>query len=88
MESPIAVIDLVHIILGLMDKQWLEPRILNEATHEIYQQYLDGAKAKALLGWRPKYSLSQGLQETIAWYRDCLSMDKSRIEDLVLERVE
>lgn len=69
-QTPVSVLELVHRILGLMGKENLAPRILNEASHEIPEQYLDCAKARRVLGWRPKYSLEEGLRETIAWYQD------------------
>ena len=47
--------------------------VLNEATHEIPRQYLDCAKARRVLDWRPAHSLEDGLCETIAWYRDYLT---------------
>jgi CDP-glucose 4,6-dehydratase len=67
-ETPVSVLDLVRMILTGMDKEWLSPVILNEANHEIPDQYLSCAKAHQALGWRPAYSLEQGLTETIAWY--------------------
>jgi CDP-glucose 4,6-dehydratase len=51
----------------------LEPEIRNEAVHEIRRQYLSAAKARAALGWKPMFSLDQGLTSTIAWYRKCLA---------------
>jgi nucleoside-diphosphate-sugar epimerase len=27
------------------------------------------SKAKELLGWRPRFDLEEGLQQTIDWYR-------------------
>ena len=37
--------------------------------HEAHYLKLDCAKACERLGWRPRWSLEQGLQATIAWYR-------------------
>jgi len=31
---------------------------------------LDAQKARARLGWKPKYTLEEGLKETIDWYTD------------------
>jgi CDP-glucose 4,6-dehydratase len=67
-EEPIAVIDLVHRILSLMKRTDLVPEVLDQAKAEIPDQFLDCAKAHGLLGWTPRYTLDQGLRETIDWY--------------------
>jgi CDP-glucose 4,6-dehydratase len=71
-ETPISVTDLVATILKLMEREDLEPVIRNEASNEIREQYLDCAKARERLEWKPIYSLEAGLQETIRWYRETL----------------
>ena len=68
-ETPLSVLELVQIILRLMDRSWLHPHILNQATHEIPRQYLDCSKARRLLEWQPSHTLEEGLEETITWYR-------------------
>jgi CDP-glucose 4,6-dehydratase len=73
-ETPMSVLDLVQRILKLLDRTALVPRVLNEASHEIPKQYLDCSKARRMMQWQPKYSLAAGLVETIAWYREYLSV--------------
>jgi CDP-glucose 4,6-dehydratase len=73
-ETPMSVLDLVQRILKLLDRTALVPRVLNEASHEIPKQYLDCSKARRMMQWQPKYSLEAGLMETIAWYREYLSV--------------
>jgi CDP-glucose 4,6-dehydratase len=46
--------------------------ILNEAVNEIRKQTLNPGKARQKLGWRPLFSLDEGLDRTIAWYREFL----------------
>ncbi len=72
-EIQLTVLELTKKILKLMDRERLEPTILNEVKSEIKHQYLSAAKAKRILGWRPKYTLEQGLKETIVWYREFFS---------------
>lgn len=36
---------------------------------EVFKIYLDASKARAQLGWRPRYSLAEGLEQTVAWFR-------------------
>lgn len=68
-EVQITVLDLVRRILALMGSD-LQPEVRNEATHEIPHQFLSAAKARRLLGWAPRFDLEDGLQRTIAWYRE------------------
>ena len=70
-DTPLAVRQTVDRILALMGSD-LTPVVLNEATSEIPRQYLDSAKARRVLGWRPAFDLDEGLKRTIAWYRDHL----------------
>lgn len=67
-ETPLTVLAVVGTILKLLGCQDLQPLILNEATHEIREQYLDCAKARDHLQWRARYSLEEGLAKTIDWY--------------------
>jgi CDP-glucose 4,6-dehydratase len=64
----IDVLSLVRLILDLTGRQELAPRILNQAEHEIPEQYLDCTKARHRLGWVPRHTLEEALRETIAWY--------------------
>lgn len=72
-EKRMSVLELVEQILSLMDSD-LEPEVRNEATNEIRQQYLDATRARNILGWRPLFSLEEGLRRTIEWYKDFLSI--------------
>lgn len=67
-ERPLSVLEMVRLILDLCGKTTLEPKIRNEATHEIPEQALDCSKARRLLGWQPRYTLEEALRETIQWY--------------------
>ncbi len=70
--TPRTVLEIVTCIAELMHKQHLQPNVLIQAKHEIPQQLLISDKARERLSWTPRYSLEQGLHETIAWYVDCL----------------
>ncbi|MBS3114665.1 GDP-mannose 4,6-dehydratase [Candidatus Woesearchaeota archaeon] len=67
-SKPISVLELYNKIINLMGKK-IKPKILGNAKNEIDKQYLSIEKAKRVLKWQPKYSIEQGLRETIAWYR-------------------
>ena len=71
-EIQVTVLDLVHRILKLIDSN-LEPDIRNEASNEILHQYLSAEKARRMLGWKPLFTLDEGLKTTIEWYRGFLA---------------
>ncbi|MGD2144109.1 MAG: GDP-mannose 4,6-dehydratase, partial [Anaerolineae bacterium] len=73
MDDPKSVMEVVQAIIDVSGQPTLDPVILGEAENEIQAQYLDSSKAKQILGWAPRYSLEEGLRETIAWYREFLS---------------
>jgi CDP-glucose 4,6-dehydratase len=71
-ELQITVLELVERILKVMNSK-LEPLILNQASNEIQHQYLSAAKARQMLNWSPLFDLDQGLDRTIAWYKELLA---------------
>jgi CDP-glucose 4,6-dehydratase len=70
-EVQVTVLELVERILSLAQSD-LKPDIRAEVTNEILHQYLSSAKARKMLGWQPLFSLDEGLQHTIDWYRQYL----------------
>jgi CDP-glucose 4,6-dehydratase len=68
-ERPLSVLEMVHAVLEATGRSDLEPVIQNTARAEIRDQYLDATKANRLLGWRPAFSLEEGLRTTASWYR-------------------
>ena len=75
-EEHITVLEVVENILELMGSD-LEPDIRNEASNEIRCQCLSAAKVRRSLGWRPLFSLEEGLQRTIEWYRNFLGVSSN-----------
>jgi CDP-glucose 4,6-dehydratase len=78
-DTTLTVLELVEEILKLMDSR-LTPVILNEAQSEILHQSLNATKARQLLGWRPQFSLAEGLTRTISWYREFLDPGQPRLK--------
>ena len=74
-EIQVTVRELVDRILRLMGSP-LVPEVLNEAQREIKHQYLSAEKARRVLGWSPLFTLEQGLERTLAWYRAHLEVSK------------
>lgn len=70
-ETQITVMDLVNTILNKMGSK-LQPEILNQASNEILHQFLSAERARTVLKWHPAYTLDQGLERTISWYKEVL----------------
>jgi len=71
-EIQLNVVDLVAKITGLVGVT-RAPVIRNEASNEIRHQYLSAERARAELGWKPLFTIDQGLERTISWYRELLA---------------
>jgi CDP-glucose 4,6-dehydratase len=86
-ESRVSVLEMVGTILRLMHSP-LEPDVRNEARHEILDQFLSTERARTELGWRPEWTLEEGLHRTIDWYRKHLNgaTDDFRSRELTFAR--
>jgi len=82
-ELQITVLEMVCKILEVMNKTHLKPIILNQAKNEIKHQYLSAEKARKLLNWQAKYSIEEGLRETIQWYEQLLNPDSKTLPSLM-----
>lgn len=64
-----SVIDLVKKISSILNKP-VDYKVLNTQTNEIPAQKLNWEKAKRVLGWKPKFTLEEGVKETFEWYNN------------------
>jgi CDP-glucose 4,6-dehydratase len=69
----LTVLEIVRQILGLMDSG-LQPTVLGLDLIEIPEQRVSTAKARHLLEWRVRTTLTEGLREAISWYRANLAV--------------
>lgn len=67
-EIQLTVLQLVQKILDKMGSG-LTPNTQNQPLKEIRRQYLSAQRARELLEWAPEFTLDQGLERTITWYR-------------------
>jgi CDP-glucose 4,6-dehydratase len=67
-EEPLTVLEIVDKVIVVMGSD-LEPIILNEASNEIEKQYLSAQKARSMLNWTPFYTMEEGLEKTVKWYK-------------------
>jgi nucleoside-diphosphate-sugar epimerase len=67
----ISMRDLATTILDLMGNP-VEAHFgaLPERPTEIPRMFCDNTRARERLGWKPQHSLAEGLDKTIAWYRE------------------
>jgi CDP-glucose 4,6-dehydratase len=68
-ETEITVLGIVNRILRVMNSN-LEPDVRNEAHKEILRQSLSATRARKVLHWTPMFTLEEGLERTIQWYRE------------------
>src|SRR5262245_37129516 len=59
--------------LGRPVRVEVDPDRVRPATSEVGRLLAGTATARELMGWQPRYSLDEGLDETIAWVRDNLA---------------
>lgn len=75
-EKEVTVLEIVNEIRSIMGKNDLEPKILNLNLKEIPAQSLSAEKAHKILGWDPEFNLTQGLTETVEWYKAYFGANK------------
>ncbi len=70
-ERPYSVLEIVSEIARIGDSG-VEPEIRGEGNPEgeIDRQYVDASKIRERCGWTPAVSLAEGIERTIAWYRE------------------
>ena len=81
-NAEISIRDLVYRIASLMsaDVTLLEDSSrIRPAESEVERLCCDNSRAKALTGWRPEWSLSQGLEATIHWVQSNHTVYKAHL---------
>jgi UDP-glucose 4-epimerase len=76
------VADMIFKILN-----WKPSRIAFDESKPVgaLSRALDNSKANELLGWVPRFSLEDGLIQTIDWYRRAHSIEGGVSERILLE---
>lgn len=69
---PVTVNELYRQMRSILDSS-LEADYGPERKGDILHSYLNNEKACSLLDWKPRYSLEQGLRETVEYYKEKLS---------------
>jgi CDP-glucose 4,6-dehydratase len=71
-ETPLTVLELFQLLIKSAEVD-VEPDVQATATNEIDHQFLSADKARRLLAWAPRWTTSEALGRTVAWYREFLS---------------
>ena len=82
-NTEISVYDLSLLIAELMnvevefveDEQRIRPK-----NSEVFRLYGDNTKLRSLVGYEPKYTLQEGLKETIKWFTNSENLKKYKAD--------
>jgi len=77
-EIQLTVLQLVQRILQKMRSDLL-PDVQNQPLKEIRKQYLSAQHARDLLQWTPAFTVDEGLERTIVWYRRMFEEELARV---------
>jgi CDP-glucose 4,6-dehydratase len=77
-EIQLTVLQLVQKILQKMRSDQL-PDVRNQPLKEIRKQYLSAQRARELLQWSPAFTVDEGLERTIVWYRRMFEEELARV---------
>ena len=70
-DENLSVLELIKLIEKKLNKK-VNYKILDIAKNEIPYQSLDFSKIKKMLGWKPKYSISERIKRINSWYQKYL----------------
>lgn len=82
-KSEISMADTLSLIAELMnaDVTWVQdPQRIRPENSEVFRLFGDNAKICSLTDWRPRYSLADGLKETIGWFSDPVNLAKYKYD--------
>jgi len=76
-DNTIRIGDLVEEILAIVGKSpkvIADPQRIRPDKSEVLKLWASNAKARELMGWEPRVSLSEGLRRTVEWIGDHLDL--------------
>lgn len=82
----------VETVLNQFKSHWGDDfswKIESSSTqpHEAGLLKLDSSRAKRQLGWKPRWNLSQALEQTATWYKSALRTDQN-MRDVSIHQIE
>ena len=79
------IIDVVKMICSVLNWEPTEFKFDTTKPTGALSRALDNSRAKELLGWKPQFSLKEGLEKTIKWYVDNHKIEGKVNDSLLLE---
>ena len=79
------IIDVVKMICSVLNWEPTEFKFDTTKPTGALSRALDNSRAKELLGWKPQFSLKEGLEKTIKWYVDNHKVEGKVNDSLLLE---
>lgn len=74
--SMLDTLSLIKDIIGSDVNFISEEQRLRPGNSEVFRLWGDNSQIKELTGWKPEYSIHDGLKETISWFKDPLNIAK------------
>jgi len=79
------IIDVVKMICSVLNWEPTEFKFDTTKPTGALSRALDNSRAKELLGWKPQFSLREGLEKTIKWYVDNHKIEGKVSDSLLLD---
>ena len=78
-NSEISMMDTLKLIAQIMDAdvEWVrDPQRIRPSKSEVFRLWGDNTKITTLTDWRPRYTIEQGLTETVEWFSNKANLAK------------
>lgn len=82
-ESEVSIGQLAKVIIDQINpeaKIETEEQRMRPDKSEVFRLYGSGQKLNEFTGWNPKYSLDQGLSETIEWFKETKNLSRYKAD--------
>lgn len=72
--------ELIARLMNAEDVEFIEDKVrLRPGKSEVFRLWGDNSKIKGLTGFEPRYTLEEGLRETIEWFTDAENLNRYKV---------